>query len=77
MRASLRSTPEEHQAWQGASSRHRCIERHRLTATPYFSGELVMMLERAGFTGVDVRGAYNDLPPTVDDTFLLYLATAG
>ena len=52
-------------------------ERHRLTANLYFSGELVMMLERAGFTGVEVRGAYNDLPPTVDDTFLLYLATAG
>jgi hypothetical protein len=50
-------------------------ERHRLTSNLYFSGELVMMLERAGFTQVEVRGEYNDLPPTADDTFLVYVAT--
>ena len=37
--------------------------------------ELVMMLERAGFTEVDVRGEYNDLAPTADDSFLVYVAT--
>lgn len=52
-------------------------ERSRLTVNLYFCGELVMMLERAGFTQVQVRGEYNDLPPTADDAFLLYLATAG
>ena len=50
-------------------------ERHKLTINLYFVGELVMMLERAGFTEVEVRGQYNDLPPTADDTFLVYTAT--
>jgi SAM-dependent methyltransferase len=50
-------------------------ERHRLTSNLYFRGELVMMLERAGFAEVGVRGEYNDLPPTADDNFLVYVAT--
>lgn len=49
-------------------------ERHQLTSNFYFCGELVMMLERAGFTQVDVRGGYNDRPPTADDSFLVYVA---
>lgn len=50
-------------------------ELHQMTVNLYFSGELMMMLERAGFTEVEVRGEYNDVPPTADDTFLVYLAT--
>ena len=50
-------------------------ERHRLTVNLYFCAELVMMIERAGFTRVEVRGEYNDLPPTADDSFLVYVAT--
>jgi SAM-dependent methyltransferase len=50
-------------------------ETHRLTANLYFCGELTMMLERAGFDRVEVRGAYNDLPPTPDDAFLVFVAT--
>ncbi len=50
-------------------------ERHRLTVNLYFRGELVMMLERAGFSDVQVRGEYNDLEPTPDDHFLVYVAT--
>ena len=46
-----------------------------LTVNLYFRGELVMMLERAGFTDVRVRGEYNDLEPTTDDHFLVYVAT--
>ena len=52
-------------------------ERHQLTANLYFCGELVMMLDRAGFTSVEVRGEYNDLEPTADDDFLVYVATRG
>ena len=52
-------------------------ERHTLTTNLYFCGELVLMLERAGFASVEVRGAYNDLPPTADDPFLVYVATKG
>ena len=50
-------------------------ERHRLTCNLYFCAELVMMIERAGFTNVDVRGEYNDLTPSADDSFLVYVAT--
>lgn len=50
-------------------------ELHQLTSNLYFAGELVMMLERAGFTEVEVRGEYNDLEPTPEDTFLVYVAT--
>ena len=50
-------------------------ERRRLTSNLYFAGELVLMLERAGFADVEVRGQYNDLPPTPEDDFLVYVAT--
>jgi SAM-dependent methyltransferase len=41
----------------------------------YFRDELVLMLEKAGFTDVDVRGEYNDAEPTADDEFLVFVAT--
>jgi hypothetical protein len=50
-------------------------ERHKLTVNRYFCGELVMMLERAGFAEVEVRGGYDDRPPTEDDTVLVHVAT--
>jgi SAM-dependent methyltransferase len=49
-------------------------EEHVLTMTLYFKDELVLMLERAGFDDVRVRGQYNDAEPTVDDDFLVYIA---
>jgi SAM-dependent methyltransferase len=49
-------------------------EEHRLTMTLYFRDELVLMLERAGFVDVEVRGQYNDAEPTPDDDFLVYIA---
>ncbi len=50
-------------------------QRHQLTCDFYFCGELVMMLQPAGFTEVEVRGEYNDLPPTAEDAFLIYVAS--
>ena len=50
-------------------------ERHRLTSNLYFAGELVMMLEQAGFVDVRVRGGYDDLEPTPEHEVLVYLAT--
>jgi hypothetical protein len=47
-------------------------EERLLTETFYFKGELVQMLERAGFVDVQVRGDHNDLPPTPEDDFLVY-----
>lgn len=49
-------------------------EEHRLTETFYFKEELVLMLERAGFVDVEVRGRHNDRPPAPEDEFLVYLA---
>ena len=49
-------------------------EQHLLTETSYFKDELVLMLERAGFADIEVRGQHNDLPPTPADDFLVYLA---
>lgn len=49
-------------------------ERRVLTSNLYFRGELVMMLERAGFASVQVRGQYNDQAPSPADEFLVYIA---
>jgi hypothetical protein len=69
----------QQEAWEIHASQWRggslvAEERHQLTSNFYFCGELVMMLERAGFTSVEVRGEYNDLEPTPDDHFLVYVA---
>jgi hypothetical protein len=65
----------EMHAWRWRDGELVEEELHRLTSNLYFRGEVVMMLERAGFAEVDVRGEYNDLAPTADDTFLVYVAT--
>lgn len=49
-------------------------ERRRLTVNRYFAGELVLMLERAGFRDVEVRGQYNDAEPGPADDFLVFVA---
>ena len=49
-------------------------ERRRLTVNRYFAGELVLMLERAGFRDVEVRGQYNDAEPGPADDFLVLVA---
>jgi len=49
-------------------------DEHLLTSTCYFRDEIVLMLERAGFIDVEVRGQHNDAPPTPDDDFLVFLA---
>jgi SAM-dependent methyltransferase len=49
-------------------------EEHLLTETFYFKEELTMLLERAGFVDIEVRGGHNDLAPTPADDFHVYLA---
>ena len=49
-------------------------EEHVLTMMLYFKDELVLMLERAGFADVSVRGPYNDAEPKPDDDFLVFIA---
>jgi SAM-dependent methyltransferase len=41
----------------------------------YFRDELVLMLERAGFRDVQVRGGYDDAPPRPEHDFLVFSAT--
>ena len=71
---------QQQEAWEIHAYRWRegsliAQERHQLTSNLYFRGELVMMLEQAGFTSVEVYGEYNDLPPTAEDSFLVYVGT--
>jgi SAM-dependent methyltransferase len=47
---------------------------HTLHLNLYFTHELVLLLERAGFSEVDVRAGYEDRKPTPDDDFLVFLA---
>ena len=47
-------------------------EEHLLRLTLYFKEELLLLLERAGFVDVDVRGQYNDAAPTPEDDFLVF-----
>ena len=49
-------------------------EEHSITIRMYFRDELVMMLERAGFTDIDVRGGYTDAEPTPDHEYLVFHA---
>lgn len=49
-------------------------EEHPLSMRGYFRDELLLMLERAGFRTVDVRGDYTDEMPTPDHRFLTYMA---
>jgi hypothetical protein len=49
---------------------------HVLELTMYFKHELLLLLERAGFSEVDVRAGYSGAEPTADDDFLVFLARA-
>lgn len=52
-------------------------EDRTLTINLYFRNELLLMLERAGFTSVEVQGDHNDRPATADDDFLVFVAKKG
>jgi SAM-dependent methyltransferase len=49
-------------------------EQHVLRETFYFTRELELLLERAGFADVEVRGALTDRPSTPDDDFVVFIA---
>ena len=50
------------------------IETHQLSMRMYLRDELVLLLERAGFSHVHVSGGYDGLPPTPDHEFLVFAA---
>jgi SAM-dependent methyltransferase len=49
-------------------------EDHVLTIGLYFREELLLLLERAGFTNIVVQGDHNDAEATRDDDFLVFVA---
>ena len=49
-------------------------ETHLLRMTLYFTHELRLMLEQAGFQNVTLRGGYRDEEPTKDDDFVVFIA---
>lgn len=51
-------------------------ETHRLDIGLYFKNELQLMLERAGFGDVAVHGDHVEAPPTPDDDYVVFVATA-
>jgi hypothetical protein len=50
-------------------------ESHLIDLMFYFRDELVMMLERAGFENIDVRGGYEDEAPAPEHRFLVFSGT--
>ena len=59
--------------WRGGEFVERGT--HTLHLNLYFKNELVLVLERAGFVDVAVRGSYTDAEPTSDDRFLVFCAS--
>ena len=50
-------------------------DEHVLVMTLYFTHELLLMLEQAGFVDVELRAGYTDAAPTRDDDFVVFIAT--
>jgi len=49
-------------------------ESHGLAMRMYFRDELLLLLERAGFSEIEVQGGYDGTEPSADDDVLVYLA---
>lgn len=49
-------------------------ETRMLTMSLYFTHELRLMLERAGFADIEVEGDHNDAPATASDDFVVLVA---
>ena len=49
-------------------------DEYTLKMTLYFTNELRLMLERAGFSDVEVQGDYADEEPTADTRFVVFIA---
>jgi hypothetical protein len=49
-------------------------EEHTLHISFYFKNELLLMLERAGFTDIVVHGDHREEAPTKDSDFIIFVA---
>jgi SAM-dependent methyltransferase len=61
-------------AWMWRDGELAAQEEHTLSMTLYFTHEIVLMLERAGFVDVELRAGYEDREPTADDAFVVFVA---
>ena len=50
-------------------------ERHTIDLALYLTNELLLMLDRAGFRDVVLHRGYEEVPPTGDDDFVVFVAT--
>jgi SAM-dependent methyltransferase len=68
-----RVTTEIHaQRWRNGEL--EAEEKRPLTINLYFKNELLLMLDKAGFTDIQVQGDHNDAPATADDDFIVFVA---
>jgi SAM-dependent methyltransferase len=49
-------------------------EEHTLEMTLYFTHEVALLLEQAGFSSVELRAGYRNEPPSGEDDFVVFLA---
>jgi SAM-dependent methyltransferase len=64
----------EMHAWMWRDDQLITKETHDLALTFYFTEEISLMLERAGFVDVTLRGDYTDAEPTADTEFVVFVA---
>jgi SAM-dependent methyltransferase len=64
----------EMRAWMWQDGELVAEEQHELRMTVYFTHELELMLERAGFSDIDVQAGHTGAPPTGDDDFVVFIA---
>jgi SAM-dependent methyltransferase len=68
------SVTREMRADMWRDGEHVAGDTHLLTMTLYFTHELRMLLERAGFVDVALRGDYTEEEPTADTEFVVFIA---
>ena len=64
----------EMRAWMWRDGELVAEEEHRLDMTLYFTREIVLMLELAGFVDIQLRAGYEDREPTAADDFVVFIA---
>ncbi len=67
----------EIQADKWVDGSHTESELHTLSMRAYFHHELLLMLQTAGFSVIDVHGDHTPAPPSADSNFLAYVARRG
>ena len=64
----------EMRAWMWRDGELAAEEEHSLELNLYFTHEVRLLLERAGFADIELRAGYEDRPPTADDDFVVFVA---